>query len=322
MLNAVVLRGRTSLQTSFLSKHGRLKRRTSFVPKCSYQDSDDISIYRSLVLQQQHQYRATSRRCFCATFVTNTNLGDEPIHSARIRIGDVEHEFRKDIDETDKPLIPVGFLPEDPSNEVLNHLQWMMAKDNLNQDMLLIGPPGSGSSYRRQLAFMYAEMTNQPVEILTLSSDITESELKQRRELISHQYTPDSNPIGGGGGTSVVFVDQPPVRAALKGRILILDGLEKVDRNVLPTLNNLLENREMNLEDGRFLLPSKRYSQLSSQVAHNTLKQSDSFLTPVHEKFRVIALGVPVPPYEGQTLDPPLRSRFQIRYEHTKGSIA
>jgi len=316
----VVSRGRTSLRTSFLSKHGRVNRRTSFVPKCSYRDSADISIYRSLVLQHQHQYIALSCRCFCATFVKNTNLGDESINSARIRIGDVEHEFRKDIGENDKPLIPVGFLPKDPSNEVLNHLQWMMAKDNLNQDMLLIGPPGSGSSYRRQLAFMYAEMTNQPVEILTLSSDITESELKQRRELISHQCTPDSNTTGG--GTSVVFVDQPPVRAALKGRILILDGLEKVDRNVLPTLNNLLENREMNLEDGRFLIPPKRYSQLSSQAAYNTLQQSDSFLTPIHEKFRVIALGVPVPPYEGQTLDPPLRSRFQIRYEHTKGSIA
>jgi hypothetical protein len=28
---------------------------------------------------------------------------------------------------------------------------------------------------------------------------------------------------------------------------LILDGLEKAERNVLPTLNNLLENREMSL---------------------------------------------------------------------------
>lgn len=29
------------------------------------------------------------------------------------------------------------------------------------------------------------------------------------------------------------------------------------------------------------------------------------------EKFRVIALGLPVPKYQGQPLDPPLRSRFQ-----------
>lgn len=31
------------------------------------------------------------------------------------------------------------------------------------------------------------------------------------------------------------------------------------------------------------------------------------------ETFRVIALGLPVPPYKGNPLDPPLRSRFQAR---------
>ena len=30
-----------------------------------------------------------------------------------------------------------------------------------------------------------------------------------------------------------------------------------------------------------------------------------------HPDFRVVALGVPVPPFPGRTLDPPLRSRFQ-----------
>jgi von Willebrand factor A domain-containing protein 8 len=28
------------------------------------------------------------------------------------------------------------------------------------------------------------------------------------------------------------------------GRVLVLEGIEKVERNVLPVLNNLLENRE------------------------------------------------------------------------------
>lgn len=38
--------------------------------------------------------------------------------------------------------------------------------------------------------------------------------------------------------------------------------MEKAERNVLPVLNNLLENREMHLEDGRFLIPSERYDKL------------------------------------------------------------
>lgn len=33
----------------------------------------------------------------------------------------------------------------------------------------------------------------------------------------------------------------------------------------------------------------------------------------VSENFRVIALGLPVPKYSGNPLDPPLRSRFQAR---------
>ena len=36
-------------------------------------------------------------------------------------------------------------------------------------------------------------------------------------------------------------------------------------------------------------------------------------LTRVSDQFRVIALGLPVPPYHGNPLDPPLRSRFQSR---------
>ncbi|KAJ8571693.1 hypothetical protein ON010_g5139 [Phytophthora cinnamomi] len=36
-------------------------------------------------------------------------------------------------------------------------------------------------------------------------------------------------------------------------------------------------------------------------------------LVRVDPDFRVIALGLPVPPYPGRTLDPPLRSRFQAR---------
>lgn len=34
----------------------------------------------------------------------------------------------------------------------------------------------------------------------------------------------------------------------------------------------------------------------------------------VHDQFRIIALGLPVPHYPGNALDPPLRSRFQARH--------
>ena len=86
--------------------------------------------------------------------------------------------------------------------------------------------------------------TNAPIFISASPSHVpllssSQAELKQRREVLD--------------GT-VLYVDAPPVRAALAGRLLLLDGVEKAERNVLPTLNNLLENREMGLPDGRFLV--------------------------------------------------------------------
>ncbi|CAG8493642.1 14499_t:CDS:2 [Racocetra fulgida] len=165
-----------------------------------------------------------------------------------------------------------------------------MQKEKLGQDIFLIGPPGP---LRRSLVLRYAQLTGREIEYVALSKDCTDSDLKQRREI--------------SGGTAYYAC----VRAAIHGRILILDGIEKAERNVLPILNNLLENREMLLEDGRFLVHSKRYASLiesNSKVSMDGLK-----LVKVSERFIVMALGLPVPPYIGHPLDPPLRSRFQCR---------
>ena len=68
----------------------------------------------------------------------------------------------------------------------------------------------------------------------------------------------------------------------------------------------------MQLEDGRFLVAPKRYDELVNKEGRSGLE--DLALVRVHEKFRVIAVGVPSPPFPGNPLDPPLRSRFQARY--------
>ncbi|KAI1297032.1 von Willebrand factor A domain-containing protein 8 [Mortierella claussenii] len=211
-----------------------------------------------------------------------------------VRIGDVTVAV--------SPALNPEFVPSydqplfEDSQEVLRHLRWMMQKDKLGQDMFLIGPPGH---LRRSIALKFAELTNREVEYVPLSKDVTESDLKQRREIV--------------GGTAY-YVDQACVRAATEGRILILDGIEKAERNVLPVLNNLLENREMALEDGRFLVNPKRFDMLvkeGGQSAIDTMEEHK--LVKVSDNFTVIALGLPVPQYVGHPLDPPLRSRFQSR---------
>ncbi|XP_042541330.1 von Willebrand factor A domain-containing protein 8 isoform X2 [Dipodomys spectabilis] len=179
------------------------------------------------------------------------------------------------------------------AQSVVQHLRWIMQKDLLGQDIFLIGPPGP---LRRTIAMQYLELTRREVEYISLSRDTTETDLKQRREIRA--------------GTAF-YIDQCAVRAATEGRILVLEGLEKAERNVLPVLNNLLENREMQLEDGRFLMSAERYDKL---LQDHTKAELDAWkIVRVSENFRVIALGLPVPRYSGNPLDPPLRSRFQAR---------
>jgi MoxR-like ATPase len=168
-----------------------------------------------------------------------------------------------------------------------------MQKDRLGQDVFLIGPPGS---FKRNLALEYANLAGREVEYVPLSKDVTDGDLKMRREISSG---------------SAFYTEQACVRAAIQGRILILDGIEKAERNVLPIINNLLENREMQLDDGRFLVHPQRFENLAKE--HKTTEFEKWKLVKVSERFFVIALGVPVPRYEGYPLDPPLRSRFQAR---------
>ncbi|CAG9833145.1 unnamed protein product [Diabrotica balteata] len=193
----------------------------------------------------------------------------------------------KEISNAERPeYVPIKYYNDDIPKSSLHHLKWILQKDLLNQDIFLLGPPGPR---RRHLAMQYLELTNREHEYVALSRDTTESDLKQRREISA-------------------------VKAAKEGRILILDGIEKAERNVLPVLNNLLENREMHLEDGRLLIPAARYDKLLKEHGEKELEKWK--LVRVDSNFRVIALGLPVPKYRGNPLDPPLRSRFQARYVH------
>lgn len=126
---------------------------------------------------------------------------------------------------------------------------------------------------------------------------------KQRREI--------------GGGTAF-YEDQCVVRAAIHGRILLLDGLEKAERNVLPVINNLMENREMSLSDGFFLVSPQRYDELLETFSEQELL--DQKLLRVSDEFRVMALALPVPQYVGYPMDPPLRSRFQGHFGESSKS--
>ena len=141
------------------------------------------------------------------------------IRQARVvRIGDVTTRVAA---PSTPHLVPSGYsshfdLGTAASPPAVSMLRWMAQKEALKQDVMLIGPPGC---QLRRLALWWAAVSRREVEYLALSSDTTDAELKQRREVVD--------------GT-VHYVDSPPVRAALAGRLLILDGVERAERNVLP----------------------------------------------------------------------------------------
>jgi len=132
-----------------------------------------------------------------------------------------------------------------------------------------------------------------------VTRDTSEADLKQRRELRAG---------------SLLYSDAPPLRAATNGRALILEGIEKAERNVLPLLNNLLENREMSLEDGTFLAgPSQSESDGESHESAGADSGRGARVRHAKRGFVVIGIGLPQPTYAGNPLDPPLRSRFATR---------
>lgn len=105
----------------------------------------------------------------------------------------------------------------------------MLQKDLLKQDMFLIGPPGAS---RRLLSMRFCELLNREVEYIAVSPDTTESDLKQASYLVSRvghcdvieltMHNCQRREIVDGAS---IFTDQAPVRAALNGRVLVIDGV-------------------------------------------------------------------------------------------------
>ncbi|KAI0327509.1 hypothetical protein GY45DRAFT_1355662 [Cubamyces sp. BRFM 1775] len=212
-----------------------------------------------------------------------------------LHLGDISHNVYPAAEPSRLPHTDDLLLdPRDAFN--LDNLHFMLQKYLLGQDVFLLSQPGP---YARRLALTFCRLINAEYEFVALHRDVGETELKQGREIRA--------------GGNLVYTDSAAVRAVKHGRILILEGVEKAERGIMPVLNNLLENREMNLDDGTHIVHPHRYSLLEHE--------GSSAFIPAHKDFRVIAIAAPVPPYPGYPLDPPFRSRFQARFVDPLGSL-
>lgn len=85
-----------------------------------------------------------------------------------------------------RDLVPVLYdaqtHPEFDSQEMLQTLRWMMQKELVNQDMFLLGPPGPEL---RRLALYFCQILERECEVVVITRDTTEADLKQRAEVCS-----------------------------------------------------------------------------------------------------------------------------------------
>jgi von Willebrand factor A domain-containing protein 8 len=126
------------------------------------------------------------------------------------------------------------FAPLDPNDpRTREHLYFLLQKFALGQDVFLIAQPGP---YARRLALTFCRCPRTPVSIHVVlttlqhgkrririccaASDVSETELKQGREIRE--------------GGNLVYVDSATVRAVKAGRILIIEGIEKAERGIMP----------------------------------------------------------------------------------------
>ncbi len=251
--------------------------------------------------------KATDEKESTRISIGNVSVPSAPIGSGRLDlVPSLEHMAHLNVNDMNMNMN----LP--PCS--MSHLRWMLQKDlALKQDFLLLGPPSLARD-RRYLVLLYAALVGREVEYMSLTRDTSDADLKQRREVCAKNSDSTNNTID----QSSVYVNQAPVRAALNGRLLVLDGLEKAERNVLPTLNNLLENRELSLDDGGMLVHSDVYDRHNSDndvnVKHDM--KLHGVIHRVHPDFRVAAMAS-LSEGDGAILDPPLRSRFQGRLAST-----
>lgn len=134
-------------------------------------------------------------------------------------------------------------------------------------DLCLIGPKGCGKSL---IIDQFASLLNYPIEHFVLYKDLSARELLQQRITNEHGDT--------------LWQNTPLVQAALHGRLLVLDGIHRLNNDTMVSLQRLLQDRELFLPDGRRLLRHDRYDRLSNP--------SKSILR-IDPSFRVVALAEP-----------------------------
>jgi MoxR-like ATPase len=167
----------------------------------------------------------------------------------------------KDISLDDQAKIPeTVFFDNALHTRILNN----MSRDfSLGEHLLLIGNQGTG---KNKLTDRFLQLTSRPREYIQLHRDTT-----------VHSLT--LQPVIERG--IVRYEDSPLVKAVRFGRVLVVDEADKAPLHVTCVLKSLIESGEMQLSDGRKIVP----------FDYEATKSEEPNLVRMHKNFRMIILA-------------------------------
>jgi len=221
----------------------------------------------------------------------------------------------------------------------------MLHDHAFGHDLCVVGDKGGGKSAVVQA---FADRLGYVTETLSLYKDMTARDLLQRRGTDpvgllgrpnpSHHTSPrlfrPSHPLTSPAALhstpdgSTIWLDSPLVSAARHGRLVVLDGLERLPSDVLNSLQRLLQDRHLDLCDGTALSgkhpPSRGDSDQSKVLLSNSsdgggcgggisaTMHDVGAVMPIHPSFRVVALAAPPTAAKDSWLTPETSTLFRF----------
>ena len=141
-------------------------------------------------------------------------------------------------------------------------------------DVAIIGERGVG---KQTLSRELSRLLDQPVEPILLYQDMSSRDLLQQRDT-------DVN-----GNT--VWRHSPLVKAAVEGRLALIDGIDRLYPGTLALIQRLTQDRELTLHDGTRLLGADRFEQTAKEANLNEDKMKQKGLLKIHPAFRICAFA-------------------------------
>lgn len=77
----------------------------------------------------------------------------------------------------------------------------------------------------------------------------------------------------------------------MTGKLAVLEGIDRVHPSTLAILHRLVQDRELQLFDGRRLLRDDRYQTVMEKTGMNEAQLDQEGVLQIHPAFRILALA-------------------------------